>query len=68
MVFMSEQEYNRRLRAVKMANAINKIEGGPISKDARDMSAKWVRGEITGEAMIATLLEKHKRTAVEVRP
>jgi len=56
MIFMSEQEYNRRLRAVKMANAINKIEDGPISEDARDMSAKWVRGEITGEAMIAKAL------------
>ena len=39
----------KRIAAVKTADAINAIEGAPISSYARSLSASWARGELTGE-------------------
>ncbi len=64
---MSEQERKRRIAAVKTADAINAIEGAPVSEYARELSLRWSRGEITGEEMKAALLESHKRLAARVR-
>ncbi len=63
---MSEQERQRRVAAVKTADAINAIEGVPVSDYARDLSRRWANGEITGEQMKAALLESHKRLAAQV--
>lgn len=60
---MSEQERKRRIAAVKTAEAINAIEGAPVSDYARELSLRWSRGEITGEEMKAALLESHRRLA-----
>lgn len=60
---MTAKQLNRRLVAVKTADAINAIEGAPVSDYARYLSASWVRGEITGDQMRAALLESHKRLA-----
>jgi hypothetical protein len=59
--FMSPELHARRLAAVKLANAVNKIEGVPVSGQAKTLSAKWVRGEISGAEMKATLIAKHKQ-------
>ena len=64
---MSEQERKRRIAAVKTADAINAIEGAPVSEYARELSLRWSRGEITGEEMKAALLESHKKLAARVR-
>lgn len=64
---MSEQERKRRIAAVKTAEAINAIEGAPVSDYARELSLRWSRGEITGEEMKAALLESHRRLAAKVR-
>lgn len=64
---MSEQERKRRIAAVKTADAINAIEGAPVSEYARELSLRWSRGEITGEEMKAALLESHKKLATKVR-
>lgn len=64
---MSEQERRRRIAAVKTADAINAIEGAPVSNYARELSLRWVRGEITGEEMKAALLESHRKLAAQVR-
>lgn len=64
---MSEQERRRRIAAVKTADAINAIEGAPVSEYARELSLRWSRGEITGEEMKAALLESHRRLADKVR-
>lgn len=64
---MSEQERKRRVAAVKTADAINAIEGAPVSDYARELSLRWSRGEITGEEMKAALLESHKKLAARVR-
>jgi len=56
-----KETYPRRLRAVRIANAVNKVEGVPVTETAQQLSAQWVRGEITGEAMRAALLAKHRK-------
>ena len=59
---MSPQEIGRRRAAVKTADAINKIEGVPVSKDAHLLSERWTRGELTGAQMKAALISKHRKT------
>lgn len=55
-----QQNKKRRLTAVKTADALNKIEGVPVSPLARRLSVQWARGEITGDKMKAALLAAHK--------
>ena len=58
---MNSELQSRRLAAAKLANAINKIEGVPVTSYAKKLSAQWVRGEITGEEMKAALIAVNKR-------
>ena len=51
----------KRKRAVRIANAINSIEGVPVSKKAKELSMLWANGEITGEQLKASLYTMHKR-------
>ena len=51
----------------KTADAINAIEGAPVSDYARTLSLCWARGEITGEQMKAALLASHRRMAEQVK-
>lgn len=64
---MSEQERKRRIAAIKTADAINAIEGVPVSDYARELSLRWSKGEITGDEMKAALLESHRKLAAKVR-
>lgn len=64
---MSEKEIRRRIIAVKTADAINAIEGVPVSEFARNLSRRWVKGEISGEEMKKALLDSHKKLAEQVR-
>ena len=41
---------SRRIQAVKLANALNTIEGVPVSDYAKELSQQWANGEISGEA------------------
>ena len=50
------ENFHKRLAAVKTADAINAIKGVPVSADAKLLSGKWVRGELTGEQMKQELL------------
>lgn len=63
---MSEQERQKRIAAVKTADAINAIEGVPVSDYARELSSRWARGEITGKQMKEALLEAHRKLATGV--
>ncbi len=58
---MSPTEIKRK-NAIKVADALNSIEGVPVSDYAKELSEKWARGEITGEDMKNALLKKHLRT------
>lgn len=58
----------KRIAAVKTADAINAIEGAPISTYARTLSTSWARGELTGQQMKQALLEYHRRIAEQECP
>ena len=51
----------KRTTAVKVADTLNNIEGVPVTTYAKDLSAKWAKGEITGAQMKAALLAKHRK-------
>ena len=61
------KQLDKRIAAVKTADAINAIEGAPVSDYARRLSASWARGELTGEQMKTALLASHKLMASRVQ-
>lgn len=58
---MSPNQRLKRLNAVKVANALNKIEGVPVSQYAIELSDKWANGEISGDEMKSALIAAHKK-------
>ena len=58
---MTAVQYKRRIAAVKTADAINAIEGVPVSRYAQVLSSSWARGEISGAQMKAALLASHAK-------
>ena len=60
---MTVKQINRRITAVKTADAINAIEGAPVSDYAKTLSAAWARGELTGDQMKSALLASHRKMA-----
>ena len=51
----------KRMTAIKVADALNSIEGVPVPAFAKDLSAKWAKCEITGADMKAALIAKYKK-------
>jgi len=64
---MTSQELNRCVIAMKTADAINAIDGDPVSAYAKKLSASWARGELTDEQMKAALIAYHRRIAEQAR-
>ena len=60
---MDQQLRNRRLAAVKAADAINAIEGVPVSDYVRSLTDCWAEGEITGAEMKTALLDYYRKLA-----
>lgn len=60
-----KEDFHKRLVAVKTVDAINAIKGVPVFADAKLLSEKWVRGELTGEQMKQELLDLHRKIAAE---
>ena len=60
---MTLSTHRRRIEAVKLANAINAIEGVPVSDYAMTLSKCWANGELTGEQMKTALLASHRKMA-----
>jgi hypothetical protein len=48
---MQSVDLKKRRRAVKIANAVNSIEGVPASEGSKLLSDRWSNGEITTEQM-----------------
>ncbi len=46
-----------------VADALNKIEGVPVTDFAKELSSKWAKGEITGAQMKAMLIQRHKKAS-----
>ena len=63
---MTAKQISRRIAAVKTADAINAMEGVPVSDYARTLSCLWARGELTGEQMKAALLMSHRKLAEDI--
>ena len=60
---MTAAKKERRIQAVKLADALNAMEGVPVSNYARTLSACWARGELTSEQMKSALLAAHRKMA-----
>ena len=56
---------NRRIQAVKLADALNAIEGVPVSDYAKTLSRYWANGELTGAQMKEALLASHRKLAAQ---
>ena len=63
---MTAKQIHKRVAAVKIADAINAIEGVPVSHYTRVLSNAWARGELTGEQMKSALLAYHRKLAEQV--
>ena len=63
---MNSVQLERRIAAVKTADAINAIEGVPVTDYARTLSKCWAKGELTGDQMKAALIASHKKMAAQV--
>ena len=59
LVLVQKETYPRRLRAVRITNAVNNVECVAVTETAQQLSIQWARGEISGEAMRSALLAKH---------
>jgi len=55
----------RRIQAVKLADALNAIEGVPVSEYTKMLSHCWANGDSTGEQMKEALLASHYRLAAQ---
>ena len=62
---MQSVDLKKRRRAVKIANAVNSIEGVPASESSKLLSDSWSNSEITTEQMKTELLVKHKTSIVQ---
>ncbi|WP_195277031.1 antitoxin VbhA family protein [Anaerotruncus rubiinfantis] len=64
---MTAKQLNRRVAAVKTADAINAIEGAPVSAYARKLSHLWAQGKLTDTQMKDALLASHRKMAAQVQ-
>lgn len=58
---MSPKEINKIRIAIKVADAINSIEGVPVSDYAAELSNQWANGVITASQMKQMLLNVHRK-------
>ena len=62
---MTDEAKERRIQAVKLADALNAIEGVPVSEYTKMLSHCWANGDSTGEQMKEALLASHYRLAAQ---
>lgn len=58
---MLDTEKEKRQRAVKIAKAINSIEGVQIPDETDEIFRQWIDGEITDEQLTEIMLSVCKR-------
>lgn len=58
---MSPNQIQRRMKAVKIADAINNIEGMPISEKDKELSTLWANGELSSSEMKKSLIDAHRK-------
>ncbi len=62
---MTAQMKSRRAQAIKLADALNAIEGIPVTEYAKMLSQCWAEGKMTGEQMKGGLLASHRKLAAQ---
>lgn len=62
---MTDGAKERRIQAVKLADALNAIEGVSVSEYTKMLSHCWANGDLTGEQMKEALLASHYRLAAQ---
>lgn len=62
---MSTKARNRRIQAMKLADALIAMEGVTVSDYAKTLSQRWADGELTGEQMKEALLAFHRKLAAQ---
>lgn len=62
---MTDEAKERRIQAVKLADALNAIEGVPVSEYTKMLSHCWANGDSTGKQMKEALLASHYRLAAQ---
>ena len=62
---MQSVDLKKRMRAVKISNAVNSNEGVPASESSKLLSDSWSNSEITTEQMKTELLVKYKTSIVQ---
>ena len=62
---MQSVDLKKRRRAVKIANAVNSIEGVPVSKEVKLIQARFAKGELTSEQMKTEVISFCKRWSYE---
>lgn len=62
---MLDTKKEKRKRAVKIAKAINSIEGVPIPNETDEIFHQWIDGEITDEQLTEIMLSVCKRIKYE---
>ena len=65
---MSIAAKERRIQVVKLADALNAIEGVPVSEYTKMLPHCWANGDLTGEQMKEALLPSHYRLAAQEHP
>lgn len=53
---MLDTEKEKRQRAVKIAKAINSIEGVPTPDETNEIFRQWIDGKITDEQLTSAML------------
>ena len=64
---MAPQKIAQRKRAMRVADAVNKMEGVPVRCYAIELSNAWCEGNITGAQMNETLLKSHMEMVRRVK-
>lgn len=62
---MQSVDLKKRRRAVKIANAVNIIDGVPVSKEVKLIQARFAKGELTSEQMKTEVISFCKRLSYE---
>ena len=64
---MAPQKIAQRKRAMRVADAVNKMEGIPVRSYAIELSNAWCEGKITGAQMKEALRKSHMEMARRVK-
>ena len=62
---MPDKEKEKRRRAVKIAKAINSIEGVPIPDETNEFFRQWIDGEISDDQLTEVMLSLCKRISYQ---